>query len=74
MIRLEMGRPLDSRVSYDEAIMYCFCLGDGWRLPTMAEADFLTSDRDCTFIACWVIDRRCDYRRYVQPVREVKDA
>ena len=69
MIRLEMGRPLDSKVSYDDARLYIFTLGDGWRLPTHTEWILCS-----LFGEFWFVDRATNLTWYVQPVREVKDA
>lgn len=73
---LELGTRTDNRVTYDEAIMYCFCLGDGWRLPTKTEVDISFKYDDNRFIGCWFQDRKNHGvdRWLVYPVREVKDA
>ena len=34
---IEVGKPAHKRMSYADAVLYCFCLGDGWRLPTHDE-------------------------------------
>lgn len=34
---IEIGQGSEFELTYTEALMYCFCLGDGWRLPTEAE-------------------------------------
>lgn len=31
---IEVGPRTSTKLTYDEAVMYCFCLGGGWRLPT----------------------------------------
>jgi hypothetical protein len=61
------------RVTYEEALMYCFCIGEGWRLPTKKEID------DCVdavlFMGCWYKDR--PYygvdRWLILPVRDIND-
>lgn len=32
--------------NWDEAIMYCFTLGNNWRLPTNQEMDYLIKNRN----------------------------
>lgn len=34
---IEIGKPPENRMSYAEAVLYCFCLGDNWRMPTRDE-------------------------------------
>jgi hypothetical protein len=34
---IEIGEQSEFKMTYDEAVMYCFCLGDGWRLPSQEE-------------------------------------
>ena len=34
---IEVGIKTTAFMTYEEAIVYCFCLGDGWRLPTHEE-------------------------------------
>jgi hypothetical protein len=34
---IEVGERSKTEMTYDEAVMYCLCLGDGWRLPTEEE-------------------------------------
>ena len=69
---IEIGKPSEFRMTYDEAVMYCFCLGEGWRLPT--ESEYWGRHA----IYGWYIDR-CNNplhsmaeKRYVLPVRELK--
>ena len=69
MIKLEMGRSLDSKVSYDDARLYIFTLGNGWRLPTHNEWILYS-----LFDAFWFADRATNLKFFVQPVREVNDA
>lgn len=73
---IELGTRTPQGFTYDDAVLYCFCLGNGWRLPTTNEVDRLTGNEHL-FLACWAIDRRPpsdDLKRYVLPVREVNDA
>ena len=34
---IEIGKPPENRMSYAEAVLYCFCLGGNWRMPTRDE-------------------------------------
>lgn len=34
---IEIGKPSENRMSYADAVLYCFCLGDNWRMPTRDE-------------------------------------
>lgn len=38
--KVELGLLMD----YEEAKMLCFCLGDGWRLPSMSELMFISNE------------------------------
>lgn len=68
--RLEIAPCSDQRLTYDEAIMYCFVLefdGKGWRLPTLNEY-IVHYDR---LYACWhegIEDKKEKLR--VIPVRD----
>lgn len=66
------------RMSYAEAMMYCFCLGDGWRLPTEQEYNSEKYYRivksfyilDCT----WHLDDPYEHgveKYYALPVRNI---
>ncbi len=79
MIRLEMGKPTTTRVTYEDAKFYLFCLADGWRFPTLDEcllyemySDWWYVDRDWLYV-----DRKQWYNPddvyFLQPVREVPD-
>jgi hypothetical protein len=35
--KIEIGERSTFKMTYDEAVMYCFCLGNGWRLSTRDE-------------------------------------
>jgi hypothetical protein len=39
------GIEYQQRVTYEEAIMFCFCMGAGWRLPTSDELLFIFVNR-----------------------------
>lgn len=65
---IEIGQYHKKRITYDEAILYCFCLGDGWRLPTRAEYN------DYELQGSWYVDRISHVSTfYVRPVRDLKD-
>ena len=34
---IEYHTEISDHMTYDQAVMYCFALGDGWRLPTEEE-------------------------------------
>lgn len=36
-------KTMEIHATYDEAVIYCFGLGDGWRLPTLAELQEITT-------------------------------
>ena len=71
--KIEIGKPTAMRMTYDEAVMYCFALNIngkiGWRLPTY--------DEYCNaFFSGWYQDD--PYRSFpdvyiVTPVRDLKD-
>jgi hypothetical protein len=64
-------------MTFTEARIYCFLLGDGWRLPTTADAEELhTQGCYLGFLNCWcheqgIIDHHI--KRYILPVRDLKD-
>jgi hypothetical protein len=65
---IEIGKYNKKRITYDEAILYCFCLGDGWRLPTEAEY------YEHALLGCWYVDRISQVSTFfVRPVRDIKD-
>jgi hypothetical protein len=68
---IEIGETTDARMTYEEAVMYCFCLGDGWRLPTTHECNALP------MTASWCFDERISFRKhhklFATPVRDLKD-
>jgi hypothetical protein len=66
---IEIGEETTSQMTHDEAVMYCFCLGDGWRLPTYDEYI------DTPAIG-WYDDDVWKHKAekyYVTPVRDLKD-
>jgi hypothetical protein len=72
---IEVGEMSEFRMNYDEAVMYCFCLGDGWRIPT--EYEFFEVASICN---SWYVGRLTYYNTanrkptwYVTPVRDLKD-
>ena len=64
-----------NRMSIDDAIMYCFCLGDGWRLPTDEELKWAYEDDYYFFSALWIQEHIMNtgslYTRFLRPVRDV---
>ena len=64
-------------MSIDDAIMYCFCLGDGWRLPTDEELKWACGDDYYIFSAVWIQEHINNtgslYIRFLRPVRDVHD-
>jgi hypothetical protein len=68
---IEVGKPAKP-MTYDEAVFYCFCLGDGWRLPTGEEYMRLNLQM------CWWEGQRSLGESslgewLVVPVRDLKD-
>lgn len=65
---IEFGTRTNNRVTYDEAIMYCFCLGEGWRLPTWNEwlDDGMLENR-------WFVGRSNEYNNKLN-VRLVRES
>ena len=71
MIRLQMGKPTTTRVTYEDAKFYLFCLDDGWRFPTLNECIIYQMYGDW-----WYAERRrysADDVYLLQPVREVPE-
>jgi hypothetical protein len=65
---IEIGKYYNKRITYDEAILYCFCLGDGWRLPS--EAEYIEYELQ----GSWYVDRISQVSTFfVRPVRDIKD-
>lgn len=75
---IELGTRSERWFTYDEAVLYCFCLGDGWRLPTLEDLNNMHQNEDGQFLCCWFQDQQLTMssrvRRMVLPAREVKDA
>jgi hypothetical protein len=68
MAHVEHGPRSENKMTYDEAIMYCFWFTyngkKGWRLPTFHE--FLDGNS-------WYKDAEITKRKwYVKPVRDIK--
>jgi hypothetical protein len=61
---IEIGEMSEFRMTYDDAVMYCFCLGDGWRLPTYDEYQ-----DPLIYSECWSLDERSNSLWHVTPVR-----
>jgi hypothetical protein len=67
---IEIGETTNSRMTYADAVFYCFCLGDGWRLPSINEY------HTHTMYADWCHDERASMHHHtlhVTPVRDLKD-
>lgn len=71
---IEIGQDSEFEMSYDEAVMYCFLLGDGWRLPT--EEEYWHANYE-ELRGYWFLDdplgKFNDETHYVIPVRDLKD-
>lgn len=70
--KFEIGEKSKTKMSYADAVFYCFCLGDGWRLPTEEEYD-LALDEGWYDDECWFQDDDSPYNWHVIPVRDLKD-
>lgn len=61
-----------SDMTYTDAVMYIFCLGDGWRLPTKKETEVSNH-----LWGCWDTDDHEYSKSHRQfdciPVRDLKD-
>ena len=64
---LEIGKPSYVRMTYSEAIMYCFCLGNGWRLPTRDEL----AKNKFSFFGYWYQEKKSSLKWEVVPVRDI---
>ena len=75
---IELGTRSERWFTYDEAVLYGFCLGDGWRLPTLDDLNNIHRNEDGQLLCCWFQDQQLtmssQVRRMVLPAREVKDA
>jgi len=69
---IEVGERSEQKVTYDEAVLYVFCLGDGWRLPTQEE---YYGNMYINGSFSWYVGRdTASYNKwYVTPVRDLKD-
>lgn len=67
---IEIGERSKHAISYEEAVLYIFCLGDGWRLPTPVEYHG-NKHIKCSY--SWHRGRTKDYKWHVTPVRDLKD-
>lgn len=68
---IEIGESSNVQMSREEALMYCFSLGNGWRLPTYDEYSSLPR---YGIIGCY--DSRINPRNtkiFFTPVRDIKD-
>lgn len=65
-----------NRMTFDEAVMYCFCIGEGWRLPTDDELIAEYGYDYFVFSALWIQEVNfagSQYTRFLRPVRDLKD-
>lgn len=65
---IEIGQKTKIKMSYHEAVFYVFCLGDGWRLPTLAEYSHDSINHS------WMLNddrRNLEQFWYVTPVRDL---
>lgn len=70
---IELGVRKLEWFTYEEAIMYCFCLGDGWRLPVKEDMRMLL-DKEKEFFGCWFHGQpHHPYKRLILPVRDIND-
>ncbi len=67
---IEIGEKSKLRMTYADAVFYCFCLGDGWRLPTRHE---LVQHKIANFVNCWYQGSVSLLDWEVIPVRDLKD-
>jgi hypothetical protein len=69
-LKIEIALVSDSRMSYNDAILYCFSLNIdgkiGWRMPTLDE--YLG-----TSAMGWYLDDRCRFRGELHPITPVRD-
>jgi hypothetical protein len=66
---IEVGQQTEHKMSYDDAVLYIFCLGDGWRLPTVREYSY-----DKINNSWWLNDNRrnLEWFWYATPVRDLQ--
>jgi hypothetical protein len=73
--KIEIAERSTEKLTYEEAVMYCFCLGDGWRLPS--EEEYQSRDDEYERLhLCWFENdpiRLNNTKWYVCPVRDLKD-
>jgi len=65
---IEVGKRSECEMTYEDAVFYCFCLGDGWRLPSRYEYMSASS-----FLNCWWQGDSSTNTWHVIPVRDLKD-
>lgn len=72
-MKIEIGRPSSVSMTYDEAVLYCFCLGNDWRLPNTIEY-MRVLDRFEPFCLIWDCNRDLSPLRklFTVPVRDAK--
>jgi hypothetical protein len=70
---IEIGQKSEFELTYHDAVMYCFCLGEGWRLPTWSE--YYNFDNP-NLRGSWHLDDPLNVEEEtftVTPVRDLKD-
>ena len=73
---IEIGEKSESYMLYEDAVLYVFCLGDGWRLPTQEEYYDKEFAPRVKGQPCWYRDdpaRHMNNPYVVFPVRDIKD-
>ena len=66
---IEVGQKTERKMTYDDAVLYIFCLGDGWRLPTMSEYSHDNINNS------WMLNdnrRNREWLWYATPVRDLQ--
>ena len=69
---IEVGKPVHKRMTYADAVLWCFCLGDGWRMPSEDEREYLSIEYRYT---CWFENSWLKHDKYefnTVPVRDIE--
>ena len=65
---IEVGQKTERKISYEEAVLYVFCLGDGWRLPIRRE--YSRDDiNESWFVGRYILNGLDKW--HVTPVRDI---
>lgn len=66
---IEVGPRTNTQLTKSDAEFYCFCLGDGWRLPTYDEFYSIVG-----IVGCYdFFSDPNTVKLFVTPVRDLKD-